>query len=78
MAIGIPLQIAFIDTMELMFIFEIISVIIQILVVFVTFRTPVMVKGGFTLGFVPILKNYLNNGMFYDIFGLLPMNLVLI
>lgn len=36
-----------------------------------------MVKGGFTLGFIPILKNYYNNGMIYDLLGTLPLNIIL-
>jgi hypothetical protein len=55
---------------------EIISIGVQALVIFVNFRTPIMVKGGFTLSFWPILKSYYNNGLIYDLFGVLPLNLI--
>lgn len=77
MAIAIPLQIAFIDSMDTSFILEIMSIIIQILVIFVNFRTPIIVRGGYTINFNLVLKNYLSNGLIFDLFGILPLNCIL-
>jgi hypothetical protein len=43
----------------------------------VNLRTPIIVKGGYTLNFNLIIKNYLNNGLIFDIFGFIPLNLIL-
>lgn len=77
MAIAIPLHIAFIDEMQVTLILEILSLIIQAVVVFVNFRTPIYVKGVYTLNLKAIIRNYFNNGLIYDILGLLPLNLIL-
>ena len=36
-----------------------------------------MVKGGFTLRFCSVLRSYYNNGLLYDLMGILPTNIVL-
>ena len=40
------------------------------------FRTPVMHKGSYTLNFCIVCKNYLNNGLIIDLFGLSPFNVI--
>lgn len=51
--------------------------VISFLVIMVKIRTPIIVKGGYTLNFKHVIKNYLNNGLIVDLFGILPTNIVL-
>ena len=78
MAIAIPIEIAFIDEPELTLILEIFSILIQITVIIVNFKTPIIVRGGYTINFWLILKNYYHNGgLIFDLFGILPLNCIL-
>ena len=74
-AISTPLIISLIDKMENLLILEIVSLVISLLVVISKMRTPIIVKGGYTLHFTLIVKNYFNNGLILDLFGLLPLNI---
>ena len=76
-AISAPLIISLIDKMEIFLILEIVSLVISLLVIIFTMRTPIIVKGGYTLDFSLIVKNYFNNGLILDLFGLLPLNVAL-
>lgn len=58
-------------------ILEIISITIQMLIIFINFRTPIIIRGGYSLNFKFVLKNYLNNGLIVDVLGILPFNLIL-
>eukprot|EP00347_Sterkiella_histriomuscorum_P000063 403377328 len=78
MSIMIPIEIAFIDEPELTLIFEICSILMQITVIAANFKTPISVRGGYTLNFYLILKNYYQNGgLIFDLFGILPLNCIL-
>ena len=56
---------------------EVISLMISLIVIIVKLRTYVINNGEKTLDLVVILKNYRNEGLFVDIFGIIPLNLIL-
>jgi hypothetical protein len=62
--------------MEATFFLEIISIIIQFIIIFVNIRTPIMLKGTYTLQFRVVIKNYFNNGLLIDLMGILPFNCI--
>jgi hypothetical protein len=47
------------------------------MVIIVNIRTPEFYKGGLTLKFKHVLKNYWRRGLLIDIIAALPINLVL-
>jgi hypothetical protein len=56
---------------------EVISLLFSIFIVIANFRTPVMVKGEATLKIRQVLKYQWQNGLILDLFGVLPLNLIL-
>lgn len=78
-AFSVPFFIAFIHSVDrhIFLTLEIISIIIQFVAIVVNFRTPVFYYGGYTLDIKPVFRHYLLHGMVYDIFGVLPINLIL-
>lgn len=77
-AIAVPFDIAFQNGLnkELFLGIELISVLIQAMVIFINIRTPIFQFGSYTLKIKPILKNYYHTGLISDIFGVLPINLI--
>ena len=58
-------------------ILEVISIVIQMLIIFINFRTPIIIRGGYSLNFKFVLKNYMINGLIFDIIGVLLFNVIL-
>ena len=77
-AVAVPLTVAFAKNLDksTFIAFESTSIFLQLIVVFVHFRTPIFYYGGTTLEFKHLFKHYLFNGMIPDLFGVLPLNLV--
>ena len=77
-ALIIPFTIGFNVKMTLPWaLVEILSILIQLFVIVMNIRTPVMVKGGATLNFCSVIKYYRRNGLYIDLFAILPLNLIL-
>ena len=78
-AVAIPYNVAFVDktSIDLFVGFEGISIFIQSMVILSNFRTPVVIAGGYSLEFMPVLKNYARNGLLIDLVGAVPFNMVL-
>ena len=55
---------------------EAISLGLQVIFMVIKLRTSIIVKGRSTVRFEYVLKNYMNEGLIIDIFGLLPFNLI--
>lgn len=53
------------------------SIFIQIFVLIVNFRTPVVVEGVNSLELKHVVKHYYRNGLLLDLFAALPLNLIL-
>ena len=54
-----------------------ISLALSLLVIFLNFRTPILVKNEMTLRIDLIAKNYWHNGLLFDICGIIPLNMIL-
>ncbi len=78
-AIMIPMQIGFNVRFNGFYVFfEVVSLLVSLLVVVANMRTPVMIKGEVTLRPTAVLKYYYTqNGLLLDLFGILPLNLIL-
>jgi hypothetical protein len=78
-AFSVPIEIAYIRNVdvEIFLILEMISIIIQLIAIILNFRTPVFYYGGYTLDIKAVTKNYMQNGLIYDVMGALPINLIL-
>ena len=57
--------------------FESVSLCLQAIFIVSKFRTSIIVQGRSTLDFKHVLKSYLREGLVVDLFGLLPLNLIL-
>jgi hypothetical protein len=77
-AFTVPFEISFDVPMGSgLIIAEIISLLVQAIYMGMILRTPVMLKSKPTLRFRNVLNNYYNDGLIIDVFGLLPLNLIL-
>jgi len=75
-AVATPMIVSFIDEIKVFLVFEVMSIFIQLIVILVNFRTPIIVKGGYTLNLWLVIKNYFDNGLITDLIGLLPLNII--
>jgi len=77
-ALAIPFQIAYLDVRYSYLTFlEVLSLLVQYSSIVVILRTPVLQKGGYTVNFCAVVKNYyLENGLILDLIGSLPLNLI--
>jgi hypothetical protein len=75
-SVFLPMQLGFLIPMEgSILTFEIISWILSLIQIVVTFLTPVEYEGQMTTNKKEVLKAYWNNnGLFYDLCGALPFN----
>ena len=77
-AVAVPLQISFIDDVNVCLGMEVVSMSICAFVIVVNLRTPLVgANGQYTLNFWFILKNYLQGDMVFDVLAMLPVNTVL-
>jgi len=56
---------------------EALSLLVSSFVILLRFRTPVFNKGMPTLSFDKVLRHYWHNGLLADIWGMIPLNLIL-
>lgn len=78
-ALILPFSVAFYEKVNgntTFLVFEALSIAIQLMIIIVTFRTPVTYFGEHTLDFVQVFKIYARHGLILDVLGLLPLNLV--
>jgi len=74
---AIPLYVGFNVEIAGGFMFaEVLSTIISVLVILINLRTPVTIKGQQTLHLRSVIRYYWQHGMFWDLFGILPFNLI--
>lgn len=79
MAFSIPFQIAFKKgtNNSANIVGEVVSLTISALYVIMRFRIPVIEHGSETRACKAVGKRYFNEGLIIDLFGLLPLNLIL-
>lgn len=77
-AICTPLLIGFsIQMTQVINIVEVLSLVVSFAWIVSNFRTQVIVKGQPTLEFSVLLANYKRSGLYHDICGIIPINIVL-
>lgn len=77
-AIMIPFTLAFkVRMTPAVIALELISLVVSYIFVVINLRIPVNFHGRQSLKFPIVLKNYWSEGMMIDLFGLLPLNLIL-
>lgn len=78
-AVTCPLYIGFnIEAAGLTLVLEVISHLVSGFVIWSNFRTPLVdEKGEKSVDLEKLFKHYLKNGLVVDVFGMLPLNIVL-
>ena len=74
---AVPLYVAFnVEIVGGFMFLEAISTLCSVLNILINLRTPVTLKGQQTLQFQSVIRHYWQHGMFWDLFGILPFNLI--
>lgn len=77
-AIATPVHVGFnVEMRGVIMLLESISLAISAIVIFLNFRTPVITRGKHTLALRKVARHYWQNGMLIDLFGVIPLNLLL-